>query len=69
MIHVAITAEWECDLFISADDRQIEAAELEALEVVDLRDPLQWRGRDRPTPGAVQEKRARYTAKKRKRRA
>ena len=69
LIHVAIAAEWECALFITADDRQIEAAKHEALEVVDLRDPRQWRGRDRPAPGVVEEKRTRYTAKKRKRRA
>jgi len=37
LIHVAIALQWECNMFVSADARQLEAADREGLTVVDVR--------------------------------
>ncbi|NWG14813.1 MAG: type II toxin-antitoxin system VapC family toxin [Acidobacteria bacterium] len=38
-LHIAVALHWECRLLISLDDRQIKAASLARLKVLDLRAP------------------------------
>jgi len=60
LLHVAIAAQWRCETFVSADERQLRAAERAGLRIVDVR-ALPHRGRS----GAVRERRERYAARAR----
>ena len=70
LVHVAVAVQWQCALFVSADDRQLKAARSAGLKTVDVRTLGR---RDRPgdaqsgaPAGAVREKRARYGSKRRR---
>jgi predicted nucleic acid-binding protein len=68
LIHVAIAAQWGCSVFVTADDRQIQAARLEGFSTVDVRDLHRRRGDDRGESGVIREPRMRYGSRKRRRR-
>ena len=68
LLHVAVAMQWQCAAFVTADDRQFQAARAAGLKTVDVRT---LERRDRPdnaesgTPaGAVKEKRVRYGKRK-----
>ena len=64
LLHVAVAIQWECCLFVTADDRQLAAAKLQGLETVDLRAPHRRHGAGPSRPGIVKERRAPYGAKR-----
>jgi len=66
MMHIAIAVQWDCDLFITADSRQLRAAHLAGLDALDLREYDYGQDGSTRGPGAVKEKRSRYRVKKRK---
>jgi predicted nucleic acid-binding protein len=73
LLHVAIAAQWASAVFVTADDRQLQAARSAGLRTVDVRTlPRAYRPGGAPPaapPGAVRERRACYGVKvKRKRR-
>lgn len=37
LLHVAIAVQWKCDVFVTADDRQLKAARVAGLRTVDVR--------------------------------
>ena len=37
LVHVAIAVQWRCDTFVTADDRQLRAARVAGLKIVDVR--------------------------------
>ena len=71
LVHVAVAVQWQCAVFVTADDRQLKAARSAGLETVDVR-TLGRRNRPggaesgAPT-GAVREKRVRYGSRRRRR--
>ena len=66
MMHIAITVQWRCVLFVTADDRQLRAARLAGLEALDLREYDYRQDGSTGGTGVIKEKRSRYRAKKRK---
>ncbi len=68
LIHIAVALQWNCCLFVTADDRQLAAAKLQGLDTLHLRAlPRRRRGAS-AEPGAVMEGRAPYRASRRARR-
>jgi predicted nucleic acid-binding protein len=65
LLHVAIAVQWECGVFVTADDRQLAAAKSEGLATVDLRHPQSRGGLGPSGPWTVKERRGRYRAGKR----
>ena len=70
LLHVAIATQWESDVFVTADDRQIKAARAAGLRTVDVRklppgDAPDGSPSGAPV-GAVRERRARYGSTRKK---
>ena len=65
LVHVAIAMQWQCDVFVTADNRQLKAARSAGLATVDVR--AFGRGDESGETGApvrtVREKHARYRSK------
>ncbi len=62
LIHVAIARQWGCSVFVSADERQLAAADAAGLATEDLRTMARRTGNYPSTPGAVKERRTPYCA-------
>lgn len=60
LMHVAIAIHWGCQIFLTADARQLAAARLAGLETVDLRELHRRSGDGRGYPGIVREQQAKY---------
>jgi predicted nucleic acid-binding protein len=73
LLHVAIAVQWEAEVFVTADDRQLKAARAAGLRTVDVRTlPRGYRsggGAPDAPPGTVREKRARYGSRRNLRRS
>ncbi len=64
LLHVAIAAQWDSDVFVTADDRQLRAARAAGLRTVDVRAIPGKSASGDSSPGIVRERRALYGAKK-----
>lgn len=70
LIHVAIAVQWQCSLFVTANERQLKAAIAAELKVIDVRTlgPQEQTGGtgSGASRGTVREAGARYGTKQRK---
>lgn len=64
VFHVAIAVQWQSEVFVTADDRQIKAARSVGLRTVDVRKlPLEYPSGG-SSAGVVREERATYVTRK-----
>jgi hypothetical protein len=64
LLHVAIAAQWECEVFVTADDRQLKAARSVGLRTVDVRRLPPEDVPDGSPPAVVRERHVRYGTRK-----
>jgi predicted nucleic acid-binding protein len=69
LIHAAIAAQWKCTVFVTGDERQIEAARIKGFTIVDLRELHRRHKGDSPAQTAVKEARRPYSGRRRVARA
>ena len=60
LIHVAIAVQWGCQIFLTADAKQLAAAKMAGLETVDLRELHRRSGDGRGYPGIIREQQVKY---------
>jgi hypothetical protein len=64
LLHIAIAVQWESEVFVTADSRQLKAARAAGLRTVDVRTLPGDESMTGSPSGEIREKRVRYGPRK-----